>query len=171
MPVATQLVVIYATRSKILRRKIIPDDDAQLALHKPGPGESRLLVPLTERYDDAACCAMIKAATGETPPSGRCCIVDGAGEVIGVCNADPELDAHAAGRLVAHDAAGVGDRCESGVFKRRYAVVDRASGRVSAVAYLPLDAPAAPPGSFLVRPGKYQVGDPVTQNAAAGTPA
>jgi hypothetical protein len=40
---ATQLAVFYATGSKILRRKIIPDSDAQLALHQPGPGES--LVP------------------------------------------------------------------------------------------------------------------------------
>jgi hypothetical protein len=107
---AMQIVVIYAAGSKILRRKIIPDDDSQLGLHQPGPGESRLLLPLAHRHDDAACRAAIAATTGVTPPSGRCCIVDAAGIVIGVCNADPALDAHPLGELIAHDRAGIGDR-------------------------------------------------------------
>ena len=110
--VATQLAVFYATGSKILRRKVIPDNDAQLALHQPGPGESRLLMPLDRPYDDAACRAAIATATGVTPPSGRCCIVDAHGYVIATCNADPALDTHPSGRLVAHDTAGPGDRVE-----------------------------------------------------------
>ena len=109
---ATQLAVFYATGSKILRRKVIPDNDAQLALHQPGPGERRLLMPLDQPFDDASCRAAIAAATGATPPSGRCCIVDAMGNVIGVCNADPALDTHPLGRLVAHDTAAPGDRIE-----------------------------------------------------------
>ena len=46
MTLASRLVVIYAARSKILRRKIILDDESQLDLHQPGPGESRLLLLL-----------------------------------------------------------------------------------------------------------------------------
>ena len=116
---ATQLVVIYATASGILRRKIIPDKDSQLALHLPGPGESRLLMPLAQPYDDDACRTAIAAATGVTPASGRCCIVDECGNVVGVCQADPALDAHPAGTLVASDHAGPGDRYVAGVFNRR----------------------------------------------------
>jgi hypothetical protein len=107
---ATQLAVFYATCSKILRRKVIPDNDGQLAVHQPAPGESRLLMPLDQRYDDAACRAAIAAATGVAPPSGRCVVVDDRGVVIGICNADPAIDVHPLGRLVVHETAGPGDR-------------------------------------------------------------
>jgi len=107
---ATHLAVFYATESKILRRKVIPDNDAQLKLHQPGPGESRLLMPLNRPYDDAACRAAITAATGATPPSGRCCVVDADGYVVGKSNADPAIDVHPLGRLIAHETAGPGDR-------------------------------------------------------------
>jgi len=107
---ATHLAVFYATDSKILRRKVIPDNDAQLAVHQPAPGESRLLMPLDRPYDEAACRAAIAAATGVAPPSGRCVIIDCAGVVIGTCNADPAIDSHPLGRLVADETAGPGDR-------------------------------------------------------------
>lgn len=115
MTSATQFVVIYAAGSKILRRTIVPGSDGEGALHQPGPGESRLLLPLTgangaQPHDDAACRAAIAAATGVTPPSGRCVVVDGAGIVVAVCHADPALDLHPQGRLVAHDGAGIGER-------------------------------------------------------------
>lgn len=118
---ATQLAVFYATGSKILRRKIIPDNDAQLALHQPQSGESRLLLRLDQPYDDAACRAAVTAATGVVPPSGRCVVVDGSGTVVGVCNADPTIDAHPLGELIAHDTAKVGDR-----FRRSAASPDAA---------------------------------------------
>jgi len=119
MILATRLVVIYATRSKILRRKIILDDESQLDLHQPGPGESRLLLPFSAPFDDAACRAAIAVATGAEPLSGRCCIIDPGGDVVGVCNADPALDTHPTGQLVAHDFACPGDRYENGVFKQK----------------------------------------------------
>ena len=59
MPTATQLAVFYATASKILRRKVIPDDDAQLRTLPAPSGESMLLMPLALPYDDAACRAAI----------------------------------------------------------------------------------------------------------------
>ena len=46
MTAATQLAVFYATDSKILRRKVIPNDEAQLEGLSAGPGESMLLLPL-----------------------------------------------------------------------------------------------------------------------------
>jgi hypothetical protein len=90
--IATHLAVFYATKSKILRRKVIPDDDMADAQLRAEPGESVLLLPLTRSYDDAACRAAIAEATGCKPPSGRCCVVDKSGNVVAVCNADPALD-------------------------------------------------------------------------------
>ncbi len=116
MTAATQLAVFYATESKILRRKVIPSDEAELEVLSAAPGESMLLLSLSRPYDDASCRAAIAAATGVTPPSGRCCIVDGSGDIIGVCNADPALDSHPRGKLVADECAGAGDRYIRGAF-------------------------------------------------------
>jgi len=168
---ATQLAVFYATGSKILRRKVIPDSDAQLVLHQPGQGESRLLLPLAQPHDDASCRAAIAAATGVAPPSGRCCIVDGAGNVTGVCNADPALDTHPAGSLVASDLAGPGDSLVAGRFVRRYAVVSTTSNAVTAIRLRPVTAPTAPLGSYLVLAGSHQVGDVLPAHAAGQKPA
>jgi hypothetical protein len=118
MTVATHLAVFYATKSKILRRKVIPDDDMPVAQLHAEPGESVLLLPLTRPYDDAACRAAIAEATSCKPPSGRCCVLDKSGNVVAVCNADPALDLHPQGRLVANDNAVPGDRYISGVFSR-----------------------------------------------------
>jgi hypothetical protein len=116
--VATHLAVFYAIKSKILRRKVIPDDDMAVAQLRAEPGESVLLLPLTGPYDDAACRAAIAEATGCKPPSGRCCVVDQSGNVVAVCNADPALDLHPQGQLVANENAVPGDRFISGAFSR-----------------------------------------------------
>ena len=115
---ATQLAVFYATDSKIFRRKVIPDDDVQLRRLTVPAGEGVLWIPLNRPYDDASCRAAIAAATGVVPPSGRCCVVDEAGCVVAVCNADPALDVHPQGRLVASEDAGLGDHYAGGGFLR-----------------------------------------------------
>lgn len=120
MTVATHLAVFYATDSKILRRKVIPDDDMAIAQLHAEPGESMLLLPLTRPYDDAACRAAITEATGCRSPSGRCCVVDKSGNVVAVCNADPALDAHPQGQLVADENAVPGDRYISRAFARPF---------------------------------------------------
>jgi hypothetical protein len=141
---ATQLAVFYATDSKILRRKVIPDDDAQLANLCPEPGESMMLLALAEPYDDTSCWAAIAGTTGTTAPLGRCCVIDDGGYVIGVCNADPALDTHPRGQLVANDYADPGDRYVDRMFLRRYVVVNGATNIVASTAWLPI--PGAPPG-------------------------
>lgn len=159
---ATQAVAIYATASKIIRRIIVPDNDAALALHQPLPGESRLLVAIGA-HDLASVKAAVATATGVTPPSGRCCIVDGSGNVIGACSADPALDAAPAGAsLVASDVAAPGDRYVAGIFQRQYAVVNSATNTVTAIEYLPIGAAAAT-GSYLVPAGNLQAGSVVTK--------
>lgn len=120
MTVATHLAVFYATNSKILRRKVIPDDDVAVAQLRAEPGESVLLLPLTHPYDDAACRVAIAEATGCKPPSGRCCVVDKSGKVVAICNADPALDAHPQGQLVTDENAVPGDRYISGAFSRPF---------------------------------------------------
>jgi hypothetical protein len=120
MTAATRLAVFYATESKILRRKVVPDDDAQLERLVVPSGESVLWMPLDLPHDDRACRAAIAAVTGVVPSSGRCCVVDDDGVVIAVCNADPALDIHPRGRLIASDNAQPGDRFLSGRFVSRF---------------------------------------------------
>src|SRR6266403_4786699 len=120
MTATTHLAVFYATKSEILRRKVIPDDDMPVAQLRAEPGESVLLLPLTRPYDDTACRAAIADATGCKPPSGRCCVVDRSGNVVAVCNADPALDLHPHGQLIADDIAVLGDRYISEAFSRPY---------------------------------------------------
>ena len=52
MTPASRLAVFYRTDSKILRRKVIADSDAELAGLHPAPGESLLLLPLDRPYDE-----------------------------------------------------------------------------------------------------------------------
>jgi hypothetical protein len=120
MTVATHLAVFYATNSKILRRKVIPDNDMAVAQLRAEAGESVLLLPLTRPYDDAACRAAIAEATGCQPPSGRCCVVDKSGNVVAVCNADPALDLHPQGQLVANEIAMPGDSYIGGAVSRPF---------------------------------------------------
>jgi hypothetical protein len=118
--IATHLAGFYATKSKILRRKVISGDDMAVAQLRAEPGESVLLLPLTRSNGDAACRAAIAEATGCKPPSGRCCVVDKSGNVVAVCNADPALDSHPQGQLIADDIAVPGDRYISGAFSRPF---------------------------------------------------
>jgi hypothetical protein len=138
MTAATQLAVFYATESKILRRKVIPNDEAQLEVLSAAPGESMLLLPLARPYDDASCRVAIAAATGVTPPSGRCCIVDESGDIIDVCNADPALDLHARGKIVASESAGPGDRYIGGAFLRRYGLASTCTDAAPQMDWLPI---------------------------------
>jgi hypothetical protein len=62
----------------------------------------------------------IAEATGCKPPSGRCCVVDKSGNVVAVCNADPALDSHPHGQLIAEDIAVPGDRYITGAFSRPF---------------------------------------------------
>jgi hypothetical protein len=168
MTVATRLVVIFATRSKILRRKIILDDESHLDMHQPGPGESLLLLPLSAPIDDASCRAAIAAATGAEPLAGRCRIIDADGNVVGVCNADPALDTHPAGELITHDVAGPGYR-DAGVFKRENGIADNATREGSTLPHLPLDIPVAFEASFLAPAGQNEIGDAVCQKDVASS--
>ena len=142
---ARRFAVFYRTDSKILRRKVIPEFDAELERLCPAPGESMLLLPLSRAHDDTSCRTAIAAATGISPPSGRCCIVDGSGEVVVVCNADPTVDTHSDRLVVASDNAGPGDRYVDGVFLRQYRIAALSSEPVGSTVWLPVRQPAVSP--------------------------
>lgn len=106
--------IIYATRSRIIRRVIIPDPGMRSADHV-GPGESVLEVtgeartkrlmtndgrPAFERIGDE-----IQQRTGLRPISSRCAVLDKGGNVLSVINADPDLDSLPGVELVLHDDA------------------------------------------------------------------
>src|SRR5262249_17111129 len=138
MTTASRLAVFYATDSKILRRKVIPDFDTELEALHPAPGENMLLLPLSRPHDDASCRAAIASATAFSPPSGRCCVIDNAGAVIARSQAHRALDTCAAGLIVANENAGPGDRYIGGVFLRRYRVATASSDTVASTVWLPI---------------------------------
>ena len=145
MTQANRLAVFYLTDSKILRRKIIPDFDTELEGLHPLPGESMLLLPLNRPHDDTSCRSAIAAATGVSPPSGRCCVVNNSGDVVAVCSADPTIDTHPDGLVVASEIAGPGDRYVGGVFHRQYKVAGPASGPAGSTVWLPVRDSAISP--------------------------
>ena len=145
MTQASRLAVFYRTDSKILRRKVIPDFDAQLDGLRPASGESMLLLPLSRPHDDTSCRAAIADATGVSPPSGRCCVINRLGDVVAVCNADPIVDTYSDGLVVASDNAGPGDRYVDGVFLRQYRITAPSSEPLGSTVWLPVREPAISP--------------------------
>jgi hypothetical protein len=75
-----------------------------------------LLMLLARPYDGGACRAAIAETKGCKPHCGGFCVVDRSGNVIAVCNADPALDTHPQGQLIANEHARPGDRYIGGVF-------------------------------------------------------
>lgn len=101
--------IIYGTQSKIVRRFVIPDpgENVNFALHV-GPGESVLLVPITDDTSLEAANAAVERATGVRPANPRCVIVNPQGDVLDTIAADPLIDVHPNGQLFQHDRAGPG---------------------------------------------------------------
>ena|SRR5215475_3791543 len=93
--------IIYATKSKMIRRIIVPESDSTLTdgTHKVGEGET-MLVASGEACDLASCIELVKEATGVVPADPRCFVLDKANKIVAVVHADPELDTHPLGTLV-----------------------------------------------------------------------
>lgn len=149
----TQCAVFYATASKHLRFKVLPDDDADLTRLQAPVGHSVLLTATvaTPRGqgcpDDATCRQLIAMHTGTAVLAGnadRCCVIDGTNTVIGVIKADPALDTVPGHILILHGLADIGDTWTGTAFQRRYAI---ASGTTGIVASVVLAAPGAPPAT------------------------
>lgn len=150
--------VVYSVVSRVLRSVVIssaPDEPLPIA-----PGDTTFTIPLDDT-SDRVCRDAIAHATGHPVPSGRCCVVNGNQDIVGICMADAVADTHPDGTLLAHDTAGVGDRIRSGVVQRRFAVVNQSTRIVVAIVWLPLQNPTTAPGTTLMSPGNLQVGDTI----------
>jgi len=86
--------IVYATKSKMLRSIIVPDDDATLTNgnHPLAPGESMLVVSDDGNHSIETCEAHIERTTGMKPARHVCAVVDADNKVVSVICADPEVD-------------------------------------------------------------------------------
>lgn len=107
MPV-TKIGIVYGQVSKAIRKVIIPATDAELDSMTLAVGEVMLVADKANGTDQATVKNAVQTATGVKPPNGRCAIVDGSGNVVGIISACPTLDAISGMSLVASDAAMVG---------------------------------------------------------------
>lgn len=113
---AAKIGVVYATGSGILRRWIVPDNDADLtASHPVAAGETMLIVDRATIKSPADVDAAVAKAIGKVPPSPRCAVIDALGNVESVIMADPALDALPGKTLMLHADASPGWQLVSGV--------------------------------------------------------
>jgi hypothetical protein len=95
---ATKIGIVYARGSGILRRWIVPDNDADLiASHPVSPGEAMILtdaalIPKDPALAQAFVENAITRVTGKAVPSPRCAVINALGSVESVIMADPALD-------------------------------------------------------------------------------
>ena len=153
MPV-TKVAAIYATRSKLLQRIIVPDnDDKELDQYPPGEGESVAFIPIDTYRKTGAIGA--QEIIGQPTFSGVCAVVDkDTNLVIDRIIADPELYASPEGHaVIPSDAAMHGDSWDGTQFSRQFAEVDPTTGMVVDVYVQPIDAP--PPVNRNGGPGEY----------------
>lgn len=102
--------VIYAAKSKIVRRIIVAGPGETFDPSHAGAGEAMVMCRLGmpggfPDYDGAV--EAVRVATGVTPPSGRCVVISG-GRVVNVIKADPDLDRIDGATLIATETADVG---------------------------------------------------------------
>jgi len=164
----TNVGVIYSAGRKILRRIVVPDTEPQPfewqqhTVHQ----EKITLIPHSGDWSHAGCIQAIAHAENlENIPTGRCAVVDSAGNVVSVISADIHLDAIDGYSLIESDLANIADHYNVEIhndFSRRYAIVNTATRIVTAISYLAIIG-AMPPDSshFLINSNVLQIGDAV----------
>lgn len=119
---ATTCLLIYSTAGRICRRLHIPDTDAEIATPAEllQPGESSVSFSLTQLQNFVSLTNSLGHELHRHAlayhlnvdisqiPTGRCAVVDGNGNVVGVMMADPALDSVPGYTLIASDVAGNG---------------------------------------------------------------
>lgn len=87
----SNVTVIYAQGTKVIRRINVSDDDVPRAI--AGPGETALAVPFDtySQSNDAQLRAYVASKIGAAGPD-RCVEVDAKGRVVAIYHADPVLD-------------------------------------------------------------------------------
>lgn len=89
---AAVFAIIYAEKTKAIRRIIVPDNEKELPGFFVAPGET-MLVCRDSEYDLDTCNILVELATGVAPASSECAVVDPlTNRVLEFLHADPELD-------------------------------------------------------------------------------
>lgn len=118
----TKALIVCSARTKVPRRIIHPDDDAEIAdpTQHAGPGEVVHVIDKKHARADTirSVVASLHGVNEAEIPSGRCAVIGPDGVVVHVIMADPELDTHPDGRLVESDEASIGDRWDGAKFVR-----------------------------------------------------
>jgi hypothetical protein len=157
----TSAKLIYGIKNGTLRRVIIPDhDDSELNAWPAGTGEDSVLIPVASAKDDKTLKDAVKTKTGKDAPTGVCALVDGTGVVISKIMADPDLDTHPAGSLVASDVANVGDKYDGKIFTRLLATVDSTTFIVTDISFQDFTKPPKT-GSFFMSSTGLSVGQTI----------
>src|SRR5207244_10255297 len=108
---ATKFGIVYGTATKIIRRFVEPDDDADLSSIVLKPGEALLQLPLADH--PIITVAALQSMIGPPSHSGRCAKIamdatGGTGTVVEIIRADPTVDPTLGPhRLVQSDLAAV----------------------------------------------------------------
>jgi len=121
------MFVVYATRSRIIRRIIVADPGMRLEDHV-GHGEDGIELSAQEEAailprgalgpDLSKIGDHIQARTGLRPLDPRCAVVDADGNVVNVVNADPDLDAIPGYDLIRDSEAGPGWKRRGGAWEK-----------------------------------------------------
>jgi hypothetical protein len=128
------ILLIHGAVSRIPRRIVVPDDDAEIDDPRRFllRGERALRLPAAEYH--AKLHRQHVADHYGIPvrhiPSGRCAVLDRTGRVLCAVMADPDIDRHPDGWLVASDTLGAGDVVR-GVSLREFRAALRAAQRAA----------------------------------------
>lgn len=96
----TQAVIVYSVSQGVRRRLVLPNDDAQIAMHAANvaPGEAALVVRLSD-LRAVGPDALLVRLLGHKTTTDRCAVINAAGVVVAVIHADPSIDHDPRGRL------------------------------------------------------------------------
>jgi hypothetical protein len=93
--------VVYSINQARVRQWIVPDDDKELENYQVQPGEGFFTYPAKLGHTTATINAQVKAVTGRDPEDDHCAIVAADGSIVALVKADPSIDRHPDGDVIA----------------------------------------------------------------------
>lgn len=99
---ASKIGVVYSIAQARVRQWIVPDYDKELDnYHQVQPGEGFLTYPAKLGHAAATVNAQVKAVTGRDPDDDHCAVVAADGSIVALVKADPSIDKHPDGDVIA----------------------------------------------------------------------